>query len=107
MPAPEETERRPWRAPGCEGAKVRATVHEAPPARTDGQLVESVKSPATETNNGKGCVPVFETVVVWELADVVVTTTELGKLSVEGVRVRFGLTVEPPTPGCGMVWPVT
>jgi hypothetical protein len=85
--------------PGCEGAKVRTTAQEAPPARTDGQLVESVKSPVSEIARGKGCVPVFEIVAVCELADAVVTTTALGKSSEEGVTLRLGLTVEPPAPG--------
>ena len=36
---PEVTERRPWRVPGCEGAKVMITVQVLLPGRVAGQLV--------------------------------------------------------------------
>jgi len=106
VPAPEETARSPWRAPGCEGAKDRTTEHEAPAERTLGQLVESVKSPVSERLSGKGWVPVLVTMAVGEFAEVVVTTTGLEKLRVVGVTTRFGLTVEPLAPGCGIICPV-
>src|SRR6267154_2530103 len=45
VPVPAVTERRPWRVPGCEGAKVIRAVQVLLPGRMAGQSVESVKSP--------------------------------------------------------------
>jgi len=85
---------------------VRTTLQEVPPASTGGQLVDWAKSPVSERARGKGWVPVFEIVAVWEIAEAEVTTTAFGKLNVVGETTRSGLTVEPPTPSCGMVCPV-
>ena len=39
VPLPAVTLRRPWRAPGCEGAKVRRTVQVVLPGTLEGQSV--------------------------------------------------------------------
>jgi len=49
-----ETVRRPWRVPGCEGAKVRETVQMVPAVRMEGQLLVSVKSPVRVRERVKG-----------------------------------------------------
>jgi hypothetical protein len=100
------TERRPWRVPGCEGAKVRTTVQEALPARVAGQSVASVKSPVRVRAREKATGPVLPMVTVWVLEEVVVTGTELGKVIVAGVRVRLGLADWPTPVGWGLVVPV-
>src|SRR6266700_3482791 len=107
VPAPAVTERRPWRVPGAEGAKARVTVQMTPPARTEGQLVVSVKSPERLKERVKGWVPVFDTVRFCVMAEVPVTTTALGKLRVVGETLRLGLAMEPLMPGWGRVLPVT
>src|SRR5277367_1404233 len=59
VPLPAVTLRRPWRVPGCEGAKVRRTVQVLLPGRVAGQSVVSVKSPARARVRAKGCVPML------------------------------------------------
>ncbi len=56
---PEVTESRPWRVPGCEGAKVMRTVQVVLPGRVAGQSVVKVKSPVRAKVRGKGCVPML------------------------------------------------
>src|ERR1700733_4861687 len=42
---PAVTESKPWRVPGCDGAKVMSAVQVLLPVRIAGQSVVSVKSP--------------------------------------------------------------
>src|ERR1700679_1325133 len=51
---PAVTESRPWRVPGCDGAKVRRTAQVLLPGRMAGQLVVEVKSPVTASVRAKG-----------------------------------------------------
>src|SRR5271168_1926342 len=44
VPLPAVMERRPWRVPGWDGAKVTSTVQVVLPGRVAGQSVASVKS---------------------------------------------------------------
>jgi len=82
-------------------------VQVTPPARTEGQLVVSVKSPERAMERVKGWAPVLETVTFCVVAEVPVTTTALGKLRVVGETLRLGLAMEPLMPGWGRVLPVT
>src|ERR1700733_10690587 len=106
VPLPAVTERRPWRVPGCEGAKVISTVQALLPGRVAGQSVESVKSPVRARERLKGCAPMLPMVIVCVVVEVLVTKTGLAKEMVDGVRVRLGLTVWPMPVGCGLVAPV-
>src|ERR1017187_4350430 len=85
----------PWRVPGWDGAKVRTTLHEAPPASVAPQFVVSVKSPVSTSESAKADAPVFWMVRVWVLAETLVTATALAKLSVAGETPRLGLTLTP------------
>jgi hypothetical protein len=95
VPAPAVTERRPWRVPGCEGAKVRSTVQVELPARVAGQLVVSVKSPVGARVRAKGWTPMLPMVTGWVVAEVLVTRTGVGKVMEAGVTVRLGLADWP------------
>ena len=106
VPAPVETVRRPWRVPGCDGAKVRETVQMPPAVRMAGQLVVSVKSPVRVRDRSKGCAPVLAMVTFCGMLEVAVTRMGLGKVMVAGVTLRFGFVVVPVAPGRGMVLPV-
>lgn len=104
VPAFAVTERRPWRVPGCEGAKVMRMVQVLLPGRVAGQLVVGVKSPVMTRARSKGWAPVLPMVTVCVVVEVLVTRTGVGNVMVAGVRLRLELT-DWPTP-MGWVWVV-
>src|SRR5580704_10741424 len=106
VPLPAVTERRPWRVPGCEGAKVIRTVQVLLPGRMAGQSVVSVKSPMRARAREKGCAPLLPMVTGCVVVEVLVTRTGLGKVTVAGVTVRLGLTAWPVPVDKGLVEPV-
>src|SRR5206468_3794639 len=67
---PAVTLRRPWRVPGCEGAKVIRAVQVLLPGSRAGQSVVSVKSPVRARLRAKGWVPVLPMVTGWVVAEV-------------------------------------
>jgi hypothetical protein len=64
VPVPAVKLRRPWRVPGCDGAKVRSAVQVLLPGSRAGQSVVSVKSPVTARLRAKGWAPVLPMVTV-------------------------------------------
>src|ERR1700680_1839133 len=54
VPVPAVTLSRPWRVPGCEGAKVIRAVQVPLPGRRAGQSVVSVKSPGRARVRAQG-----------------------------------------------------
>ena len=91
VPAPAVTASRPWRAPGCDGAKVKTTLQELPPAKVAVQLVVSVKSPVRTSESAKAEAPVFWMVRVWVLLETPVTATAVAKLSDGGGDAEVGV----------------
>ena len=106
VPLPAVTERRPWRVPGCDGAKVIRAVQVLLAGRRAGQSVVSVKSPVRASERAKGWAPMLPMVTGWVVAEVLVTRTGVGKVMVAGVRVRLGLAVWPVPVDWGLVVPV-
>ena len=100
------TERRPWRVPGCEGAKVMRVVQVLLPGRMAGQLVVSVKSPVMARVRAKGWEPMLPIVTGCVVVEVLLTRTGVGNVMVAGVMVRLGLTIWPMPVDCGLVLPV-
>ena len=76
------------------------------PASVAVQSVESMKSPVRVSASGKATAPMLAMVTVWVVLEVLVTTTALEKLMVEGVTVRLGFADWPMPVGCGLVVPV-
>ena len=103
---PAVTESRPWRVPGCEGAKVMSAVQVLLPGRVAGQLVVSVKSPVRERLRAKGWAPMLPMVTGWVVAEVLVTRTGVEKVMVAGVTVRLGFAAWPVPVDNGLVEPV-
>ena len=106
VPLPAVTLRRPWRVPGCEGAKVMSAVQVLLPGSRSGQSVVSVKSPVRERLRAKGWVPMLPMVTGWVVAEVPVTRTGVGKVMVEGLTVRLGLADWPTPVDWDLVVPV-
>src|SRR6185437_5320755 len=105
--APAVMASSPWRAPGCEGANVSTTLHEAWPAMEAPQFVVSVKSPASVSATENGDAPVLVSVTVCVLEETPVTATGVAKLIDSTDTLRFGFTLAPLTEGCGRVVPVS
>ena len=103
---PAVTESKPWRVPGCDGAKVMSAVQVLLPGRIAGQSVVSVKSPVRARVRAKGDAPMLPMAMGWVVAEVLVTRTGVGKVTVAGVTVRLGLAIWPVPVWRGLVVPV-